>query len=172
MNPETLDQIDTDEFDSMDSAPISRIQHLIPASAVLLLAIVVAWLSYTREPSAAFLFPRIIGSVMLVLALWNFIRALLGMARVGDGLDVRTIVNVLPGLIVMSLLVYLAARYLGFYCASWLAFLSVYALYDPASHLSGKVWIRRLLVTTGFMAVIYGLFSMLLQVQTPRGILF
>ncbi len=153
-------------------APVSRAQHLIPAIAILALALIVAWLSYTREPAAAFLFPRLIGSVMLLLALWNFVRALLGMAKVGDGLRGTAVLNLLPGLVLLLVFVLFAAKYLGFYAASTAAFFGVYSLYDPASHLSLRSWLKRLVITIGFMAVIYGLFSLLLKVQTPRGLFF
>lgn len=156
--------------DIAETMPLSRTQHLVPAAAVLVLAITVAWVSFTREPSEAFLFPRMIASVMLLLALWNFIRASLGMARVGEGLTRQEVGVIAPGLCVIVLLVYVAARYLGFYSASWLAFLSIYSLYDPASHASPAVWVKRVLITTAFLCVIYALFSLLLQVQTPRGL--
>ncbi len=156
--------------DTAESMPLSRVQHLVPAAAVLALALIVAWVSFTREPSEAFLFPRMIASVMLLLALWNFIRASLGLARVGDGLTRKGVGAITPGLCVIVLLVYVAARYLGFYSASWLAFLSIYSLYDPASHTLFAVWVKRVLITTAFLSVIYALFSLLLQVQTPRGL--
>lgn len=153
-------------------ASASRLQHLLPASLILLLALTVTWLSYTREPADAFLFPRLISSVMVLLAIWNFIRAATGLARVGDGLSGKTLLNLAPGVAVMLLLVYFGAKTLGFYAASFLAFVCVYSLYDPASHMALKSWLRRLLVTAVFMAVIYALFTLLLKVQTPRGLLF
>lgn len=150
-------------------AQTTRAQHLIPASVILVLALSVAWLSFTREPADAFLFPRMIGSVMLLLAVWNFLRASLGMARIGDGLEKSAVVNLLPGLFLMVVFVLFAAKFFGFYVASYAAFLGVYSLYDPAAHLSVATWVRRLLVSSGFMLVIYGLFTLLLKVQTPRG---
>lgn len=150
----------------------TRAQHLIPASVILVLSLSVAWLSFTREPADAFLFPRMIGSVMLLLAVWNFLRAFLGMARIGDGLSKSAVVNLLPGLILMVVFVLFAAKLFGFYVASYAAFLGVYSLYDPAAHLSVATWVKRLLVTTVFMLVIYGLFTLLLKVQTPRGMFF
>jgi hypothetical protein len=153
-------------------APHSRLQHLVPASAILALALTVAWLSFTREPGDAFLFPRLIGVVMLLLAVWNFLRAVLGMARVGEGLSLTTLGNIAPGLLVLLVFVYVAAKALGFYAASWTAFLCLYSLYDPASHLAARTWLKRVVVTTAFMAVIYALFSLLLKVQTPRGMFF
>lgn len=156
---------------SASSASV-RLQHLLPASLIVLLALTVTWLSYTREPSDAFLFPRLISSAMLLLASWNFIRALLGLAKVGTGISGATLLRILPGLCVMIALVYFAAKELGFYCASYLAFITLYSLYDPASHAAVSTWVKRLLVTTAFMAVIYGLFTVLLKVQTPRGLFF
>jgi hypothetical protein len=150
----------------------NRLQHLLPAILVLILAVTVTWLSYTREPSDAFLFPRLISSVMIVLAVWNFIRAFLGLAKVGDGIEGQTVLRILPGVAVMIVLVYFAAKMLGFYVASFLAFLCVYSLYDPASHTAPRSWIKRLIITAVFMSVIYALFTLLLKVQTPRGLYF
>ena len=87
---------------------VTKRQHLVPAIVILLLAITVAWLSFTREPAAAFLFPRLIGSIMLLLAVWNFIRAVLGMARVGDGLDRKAVSNFLPGVVLMLSLIHIS----------------------------------------------------------------
>ncbi|MFT7214546.1 MAG: hypothetical protein ACI9XK_004814 [Granulosicoccus sp.] len=150
----------------------NRLQHLLPATLVLILAVTVTWLSYTREPSDAFLFPRLISSVMIVLAVWNFLRAFLGLAKVGDGIDSRTLLRIAPGVIVMIVLVYFAAKMVGFYVASFLAFLCVFSLYDPASHTAPRSWIKRLTITIVFMTVIYALFTLLLKVQTPRGLYF
>ena len=150
----------------------NRAQHLVPATMVLLLAAIVAWLSFTREPADAFLFPRLISVVMLALAGWNFARAALGLARVGAGLSAGLFIRLAPGAVVMLIYVFLAARWLGFYAASFLAFVAIYALYDPASHASPSAWARRLAIPAGFMAVIYLLFNTLLEVQTPRGIFF
>ena len=149
-----------------------RVQHLVPAIAILVLAIVVAWLSYTREPAGAFLFPRLIATVMLVLAIWNGARVALGLARVGDGLDVKEAIAILPGVIVMLVYVLIAAKWLGFYVASFATFIILFSLYDPSSHLKSGTWLRRVAIAAGFMLVMYGLFSMLLKVQTPRGLYF
>ncbi len=153
-------------------SPVPRMQHLVPASIILLLAVTVAWLSFTREPSDAFLFPRLIGSVMLLLAVWNFLRASFGLAKVGDGLSLTTVGRIAPGLVVMLVLVYVAAKALGFYVASFAAFLCVYSLYDPASHTKPRSWIKRIVISIVFMAVVYALFTLLLKVQTPRGRFF
>ena len=155
----------------MSARTVSRAQHLVPATLVLGLAALVFWLSVTREPAGAFLFPRLIGGVMLGLALWNFARAALGLARVGDGVASGTLRRVAPGVIVMLALVLFAAKALGFYAASFLAFVALHALHDPAPHGSARVWAKRVGVAAGFMLVVYALFTLLLKVQLPRGAL-
>ncbi|MEP1205797.1 MAG: tripartite tricarboxylate transporter TctB family protein [Rhizobiaceae bacterium] len=153
----------------MESA---RLQHLIPAGCVLLLAAAVTYISFTQEPADSFLFPRIISMAFILLAGWNFIRAAAGMAKVGGGISKATAMNILPGLVVMIVFVFWAAKGLGFYVASTLAFMTIYSLYDPVPFSSVRDWIKRIIITGAFMCVIYGLFSMLLQVQTPRGLFF
>jgi len=150
----------------------NRTQHTIPALIVLAIAAVVAWLSFTEEPSDAFLFPRVISVFFVGLALWNAYRAVSGLARVGGGIDGGTAINVLPGLLVALVFVFLAATSLGFYAAGALAFVAIYTIYDPVLLSSLNGWIRRIAVTLVFMGVIYGLFALLLQVQTPRGLFF
>ena len=80
--------------------------------------------------------------------------------------------NIVPGLMVMGVFVFFAAKAVGFYLASTIAFMTIYSIYDHSSLSDGKAWIKRIFVTACFMVVIYGLFAMLLKVQTPRGIWF
>lgn len=150
----------------------TRTQHLVPASAILLLALTVAWLSFTREPASAFLFPRLISVAMLGLAIWNFARAAMGLARVGAGISAATIATIAPGIAIMCVYVFFMAKWLGFYAASMVVFTAIYALYDPAPHTEIKSWGKRIIVAFGFMCVMYLLFNVLLKVQTPRGLFF
>ncbi|MFK7902740.1 MAG: tripartite tricarboxylate transporter TctB family protein [Nitratireductor sp.] len=149
-----------------------RLQHIIPGGLILALALLVAWLSFTQEPADSFLFPRIISIVFVFLAIWNFLRAVLGYAKVGRGISLETAKNVLPGVVLILIYTFWAAKGLGFYTASTLAFFVLYTLYDSAPLSSLKDWVKRAIVTVSFMLVMYGLFFMLLQVQTPRGINF
>jgi len=148
---------------------VSRAQHTIPALVVLAVAAVVTWLSFTEQPADAFLFPRVISVFFLGLALWNAYRAIKGLARVGGGIPARTALDLLPGLIVALAFVFFLAKTLGFYAAGTLSFLAIYTIYDPVPFYSLNGWVRRIGVTLVFMGVIYALFALLLQVQTPRG---
>ncbi len=148
----------------------SRAQHVFPALCVLLLSATVAYLSFTREPADAFLFPRLVSVVMLALAVWNFIRAAKGLSKVGSGISLSVLGRILPGLVVLCVYVFFAAKYLGFYLASFITFFLLFSLYDPASHTNARSWMKRIGVSVFFMLVIYALFTLLLKVQTPRGI--
>ena len=151
---------------------LPRTQHVIASGLVAAVGIWVAFVSYTQEPAAAFLFPRLISTVFVILALWTFAKAIMGRTRVGNGLNAEAMRNIVPGLIVAIVYVYWAASALGFYTASAIAFFILVSLYDPAPHGALKSWIKRILITAGFVAVMYGLFAELLSVFTPREIFF
>ena len=146
-------------------------QQIFMASFVLAVAVMVAWLSYPREPAEAFLFPRLISVVFLVLSVWNFIRAITGIARIGEGVTMSAAIHILPGLVVMAVYAFWMAKFLGFYVASTITFLALLSLYDPAlSHRHVSTWLRRSAITGLFIFVLYALFALLLKVQLPRGL--
>ena len=154
----------------MTSLP--RTQHVIASGLVAAVGIWVAYLSFTQEPADAFLFPRMISSVFVVLALFTFGKAVLGHTKVGNGLDRQSMANIAPGLIVALVFVFWAAKSLGFYTASTITFFVLLSLYDPAPHGAASSWIKRIAISAGFLVVMYGLFAKLLNVFTPREIFF
>ena len=151
---------------------LPRTQHIVASGLVAAVGIWITYVSYTAEPAAAFLFPRIISTVFVVLAIWTFGKALMGRTKVGNGLTADALKSILPGLIIALVFVYWAAETLGFYTASTVAFFILVSLYDPAPHGEVKSWIKRCLITAGFLAIMYGLFALLLNVFTPREIFF
>lgn len=98
-------------------------------------------------------------------------KAVLGLSKAGDGLSINLVRNLAPGLLVAGIYVFWAAKTLGFYAATFLAFFALLSLYDLAPNKSASTWIRRLLITIGYIAVMYGLFALVLKVYTPRGII-
>ena len=154
----------------MTSLP--RVQHIIASGIVAAVGIWVAFVSYTQQPSEAFLFPRIIATVFVVLALWTFVKAILGRTKVGNGLSGEAMRRIAPGLIIAMIFVFWLAKGIGFYTASTIVFFILISIYDPAPHNNLKSWGKRVLITAGFLAVMYGLFAMLLKVYTPREIFF
>jgi hypothetical protein len=149
-----------------------RTQHVIASGIVAAVGVGVAYVSYTAQPAQAFLFPRLISTVFVVLALWTFGKALLGKTKVGNGLNRTAVINIAPGLTVSLIYIFWAAKALGFYTATTLTFFILLTLYDPAPHNEVRTWIKRAVITAGFLAVMYGLFAMLLKVFTPREIFF
>lgn len=151
---------------------LPRSQHIIASGLVAAVGITVTYLSFTQEPAAAYLFPRIISTVFVVLALWTFGKAVLGRTKVGNGLSADAMGRILPGLVVALIFVFWAAKAVGFYTASTVTFFLLLSLYDPAPHTEFKTWIKRILITAGFLVVMYGLFALLLNVFTPREVFF
>lgn len=151
---------------------MNKSQHIVPSGIVFAVGIYVTYVSYTQQPAAAFLFPRLIATLFVVLAGWTFGKACLGLSRVGSGISMQMFTNLLPGLIVAAVYIFWAAKTLGFYTATTIAFFVVLSIYDPAPHSDGKSWVKRVVTTAGFLAVMYGLFGLLLKVYTPKEILF
>jgi len=151
---------------------MNRSQHILGSGLVFAVGIWVAWVSYTQQPAEAFLFPRLIASVFVVLAGWTFGKAVLGLSKVGSGISRAMFLNMVPGLAVMLVYVFWAAKALGFYTATAIGFFILLSLYDPAPHSEGRTWVKRVVITAVFVAVMYGLFAQLLSVYTPREILF
>ena len=154
------------------SFSLPRMQHIIGSGIVAAVGVTVCYISYTQQPSEAFLFPRLISTVFVVLALWTFAKACLGWTKVGNGISVSQMRNLAPGLIVALVYIFWAAKGLGFYTATTIAFFILLSIYDPAPHNALLSWLKRLGITAVFIAVMYGLFAMLLNVYTPREILF
>ncbi len=151
---------------------MSGSQHVIPSGIIFAVGCWIAWISYTQQPAEAFLFPRLISTVFVVLAGWTFVKALLGWSKIGRGITRRMMTNLLPGLAVSLIYIFWAAKTFGFYTATTVAFFVLLSLYDPAPHSEAKTWVKRVIITTCFITVMYGVFALLLKVYTPREILF
>lgn len=147
-----------------------RLDNTLSSVTVLLLAVTVAYISYTQEPAEAFLFPRVISTFFVALALINLAFTLFQQNADAITFEVAKMKNILAGLVIIFVLVFFAAKALGFYLSSSVAFFFIYSLYDHHPHDRLFIWGKRVLITVIFMGIIYGLFALLLQVQTPRGI--
>ncbi len=156
----------------MSSITLPRLQHIIGSGSVASVGVTICYISYTQTPSEAFLFPRLISTVFVILALWTFVKACLGWTKVGNGVSLTQFKNLAPGLIIALIYIFWAAKGLGFYTATSIAFFILLSLYDPAPHTVLKSWLKRIITTACFIAVMYGLFALLLKVYTPREIFF
>lgn len=149
---------------------MSRLQHIIPSGIIALVGIWVAYVSFTQQPAEAFLFPRLISVVFVTLALWTFGKALLGWSRVGQGVPLDLAITIAPGVIVAGVYIFWGAKTLGFYAAATIAVFLLITWYDGRPMAAISSWVRRILITALIIAVLYGLFALLLSVYTPRGL--
>ncbi|CFX16336.1 conserved membrane protein of unknown function [Candidatus Filomicrobium marinum] len=148
-----------------------QLQRVLPTAIVTFVGVWVCWLSYTQEPAAAYLFPRIISTVFVALSLWSLGRALLGLSQSGDGLSAEMMKAIGPGLLIVLVYIFLLLRTLGFYSASAVAVLAVLTVYDGASHLQVMTWVKRLIISAAFTAAMYLIFGIALKVFTPNGLI-
>ncbi|MHC8508662.1 MAG: tripartite tricarboxylate transporter TctB family protein [Rhodospirillales bacterium] len=153
-----------------ETAPHGRWRHMVPAALLAALAVTVAWISFSVEDPEPYLFPRMVSAALVVLAGMALAQAAAGKAQYDAGLNMAAVRNILPGLMIMAAFVFWGIEFLGMYAASTAAFLAVAALYDPAPHHSARAWAVRIAATAVFMAVMYGLFALVLKVQAPRGL--
>ena len=144
-------------------------QHRIISGLILTISLWVVWISFTGKPVEAYFFPRIIAVIFATLAGATFIKALLKRTTSGKGIDLQTLKRITPGLIITSVYVLWAAKNVGFYTATALAFFILLSFYDPSPHGLLKTWVKRVAITAGFILVIYTLFAVVLNVYTPRG---
>ena len=151
---------------------MKRAQQIVPSVGAAAIGIWIAYISFTQEPAEAFLFPRLIAAAFVALALWDLARNAMGNSQTIDGLTAQAASNLAPGLLVVLMYVFWAATALGFYTATALTFMTLLTLYDPAPRHALRAWIRRLLLTAAFIAVMYSLFALLLRVYTPREVVF
>ncbi|MEJ2344482.1 MAG: tripartite tricarboxylate transporter TctB family protein [Gammaproteobacteria bacterium] len=143
----------------------------LTAIGAIALSIFLYWAAASAEDQAAYLFPKVIAASMLVLAVAILIRE--WAPRVGA--DAAAVVSVpwvrLWPIFAIFVLYLLAAQQLGFYATSLLAFIAIGVVYSPSESSFGDIK-RCVPISLVFLAVLYLVFVVLLQVQTPRGLLF
>ncbi|MFV0368822.1 MAG: tripartite tricarboxylate transporter TctB family protein [Hyphomicrobiaceae bacterium] len=155
---------------NIDDSSAGRTQQSIAAGIILALSAWVVFISFNVDDPQPYLFPRMFSIVMVILAAIAFVRALRGANRTGTVMGGRQFLRIVPVLGLMLLYVFVLIPLLGFYTAAAVSFFTVYAVYDPESHLSAMVWVKRLAITAGFIAVIYVVFTLGLKVQAPRAL--
>ncbi len=132
------------------------------ASVAMLLFV----LSTIPSNQEAFIFPRIVGLILIVIA----VAAILG-ARDRSGSPRESISVSIPWRAIWpALIVFLAylnlAEKLGFYTTSLLAFIALSAIYSPAQGVGTRI-VKSGVIACGFIAALYVLFTLLLRVQMP-----
>ena len=127
----------------------------------------VFYVSYFQEAQEAYLFPSIVSGVVLALAVLSAIRESLGLSA--DDFKPFPFLSQILALGVMVVLM-LSAEWLGMYSSCFVALLLMSVWYSPHPD-PVKKYTHSILFSIGFMACIYGLFGLLLNVQLPKGVL-
>ena len=144
-----------------------EIKDLAIVSFVMILSILLAIASFGAWHSEAYLFPRIITSIMLLLSL-----LLLVFHFYEKNYQTETInISKLSPILILIIFFIFTGEYLGFYFSTSIIFLTICYFYFPQKK-GVKKLLFFLLIGTCFMTTIYFLFSFLLKVQVPRFFLF
>jgi len=144
-----------------------KIKNLSIVIFVMILSILLAIASFGAGNPEAYLFPRIITSIMLLLSL-----LLLVFHFYEENYQIETInISKLSPILILIIFFIFTGEYLGFYFSTSIIFLTISYFYFPQKKDIKKL-LFFLLIGTCFMTTIYFLFSFLLKVQVPRFFLF
>ena len=154
----------------IDDSTAGRTQQSIAAGIIFALSLWVAYVSFNVGDPQPYLFPRLFSVVMVALAGVALFRALRGANRTGTVMGARQMTRIVPVIVAMLLYVFALIPLLGFYTAAAVSFFAIYTIYDPESHLSPMTWAKRVVITAGFIGLIYVVFALGLRVQTPRAL--
>jgi len=123
--------------------------------------------SYFQESSEAYLFPSIVSIAMLGLALLSLFREAVDLCV--DDFQAFPFVRQVPAILIMAGGVALV-EVLGMYVTSFLVLSLVSYWYSPQEDGRRRL-MQSLAFAAGFSAFMYVLFSVMLNVQLPRGLL-
>ena len=142
-------------------------RRFIVALIVVLIAYWLFYLSYFQENSEAYLFPSIITVCVLFFSITSLFRETWGMCV--DDFKAIPVVRLLPAIIGMVVTV-LSVEHLGMYTTCAIALFLISTWYSPVENTQKRI-LNSLLLSLGFIVFMYLLFSVMLGVQMPRGLL-
>ena len=146
-----------------------KINNLISLICILFISILLAYASFTggsENSSEAYLFPKLITFVMIILSSFSLIFYFLNKSFSVAEVDIKKLSIYLISLILFIFF----GEIVGFYFFSILLFFINSYYYSEDKNI--KKIIQNMIVTFIFMLFIYFLFSIMLKVQVPRFFLF
>jgi len=144
-----------------------NIYNIATVLVAISLSILLVTASFSGGNSEAYLFPRIITTIMLFLSLLLLIQHFY---EKNHPIKKVNIAKLAPYFILIIIFIILGENF-GFYLCASLMFLTICYFYYPEKKDIKKV-LFFLLIGTAFMMAIYFLFTFLLKVQVPRFFLF
>lgn len=145
---------------------LSMGRRLYVAMAVAAIAGWIFYVSYFQENAEAYLFPSIVATVMLVFSLISLIREVFDLCV--DDYQAFPFLRQLP-VIGMMVAAVLLVEILGMYSTAFVTLCAVSIWYSPVQSHRTRL-IRSVLFAAGFAAFMYLLFTLMLNVQLPRGL--
>ena len=143
-----------------------KISKLISVIFILLLSTLLAYVSFSGGTPEAYLFPKIITSVMMILSSLALVLYFFDKTENFAKVDIKKL-----SIYLISLILFISfGEFLGFYFLTILLFIIICYFYSERKTV--KTFIYSLLVTFLFMICTYFLFSILLKVQVPRFFIF
>ena len=146
-----------------------KINNLISLICILFISILLAYASFTggsENSSEAYLFPKLITFVMIILSSFSLIFYFLNKSFSVAEVDIKKLSTYLISLILFVFF----GELVGFYFFAILLFFINSYYYSEDKNI--KKIIQNMIVTFIFMLFIYFLFSIMLKVQVPRFFLF
>ena len=146
-----------------------KINNLISLICILFISILLAYASFTggsENSSEAYLFPKLITFVMIILSSVSLIFYFLNKSFSVAEVDIKKLSIYLISLILFVFF----GEIVGFYFFAILLFFINSYYYSEDKNI--KKIIQNMIVTFIFMLFIYFLFSIMLKVQVPRFFLF
>ena len=144
-----------------------NIKNIVSVLVAISLSILLVVASFSGGNSEAYLFPRIITSIMLALSLLLLIQHFY---EKNHPIKKINIAKLTPFFILIIIFILLGEN-LGFYLCASLMFLTICYFYYPERKDMKKI-LFFLLICALFMTAIYFLFTFLLKVQVPRFFLY
>ena len=144
-----------------------NIKNIVSVLVAISLSILLVVASFSGGHSEAYLFPRIITSIMLVLSLLLLIQHFYGKNHPKKTINIAK----LAPFFILIIIFILLGENLGFYLCASLMFLTICYFYYPERKDMKKI-LFFLLICAVFMTAIYFLFTFLLKVQVPRFFLY
>ena len=143
-----------------------KINKLSSVVLVLILSILLAYASFSGGTSEAYIFPKLLSTVMIILSFLSLVLYLYNKNEKITEVDIKKL-----SIYLSSLLLFLVfGELLGFYFLAVLIFLIICYVYSEKKNKKSVFY--NFLITICFMIFIYFLFAILLKVQAPRFFLF
>ena len=143
-----------------------KINKLSSVVLVLILSILLAYASFSGGTSEAYIFPKLLSTVMIILSFLSLVLYFYNKNEKITEVDIKKL-----SIYLGSLLLFLVfGEFLGFYFLAVLIFFIICYIYSEKKN--KKSIFYNFLITLCFMIFIYFLFAILLKVQAPRFFLF